>query len=143
MKDKPPVISLVEKRSRGQAVEDRWRSSPSLICIAATFVLLGIWPVRAAELPKEMLGAWCFDKLMTRALAAEGEYYHARAAHGNDCANRGGYAIWTDGLTSYRFGPQQVCKFDKIEPVGGGAYHVSMTCKRVADPQGRRGRNRL
>jgi hypothetical protein len=86
-----------------------------------------------AELPDQMMGGWCFDKLKTRALAAEGEYYHTRAAHpdDNDCANRGGIAVSKDGLISYRFGPQQVCKFDKIEPVGGGAYHVSMTCKRL------------
>jgi hypothetical protein len=28
-----------------------------------------------AELPDQMMGGWCFDKLKTRALAAEGEYY--------------------------------------------------------------------
>jgi hypothetical protein len=63
--------------------------SPRQVRTALAFALLGgallfvvviVLAVSAstAELPDEMLGAWCFDKLKTRALAAEGEYYYAR-----------------------------------------------------------------
>jgi len=83
------------------------------------------------RLPSEMLGAWCFDKSLTRALGAEGEFYYSRSNDADDCANRGGIEIRKDGSVSCRFGCFLACKFDKIESVGGGAYHVSETCKRL------------
>jgi hypothetical protein len=100
------------------------------IAIIALLVALAT-PVCAADLPSEMLGSWCFDKELTRALAVEGESYYYRSNDTDDCGNRGGIEIRKGGSAYCRFGCSLACKFNKIESVGGGAYHVSETCKRL------------
>ena len=111
-----------------------------LLAIAA--LVAALWglvpmPVRAAELPDELVGLWCFDKNKMWALAGKGlslePYTRLGWADGKTrneiprraCANRGGLTIGSDGTIATI--DSRPCKLD-VERLGPHFYRATETC---------------
>ena len=121
------------------------------LCVLA----VALWPALAAELPSEMLGGWCIDKILSKTITrdpahqGEGAYYYRRItkelkdydADGELCGNRGGIEILKDRLNFFRFGLiKRICKFEQIER-DGNAYQVSKNCKYLGEEKSERERS--
>jgi hypothetical protein len=76
-------------------------------------------PARATELPKHMLGLWCFNKIATEELDTDNTSVWDKATSFDDCANRGGVKLWRQGNQSGyvigRFNRRAHCKIDKLK----------------------------
>jgi hypothetical protein len=88
--------------------------------VAALFLATGVVPARAADLPAEMLGPWCYQ--YSYQFPNDEEAFHLwRFWSGHhikdveECANRGGLNFRSDGYDYARFGPRYSCQFTAIE----------------------------
>ena len=103
-------------------------------------LVLALGPAFAAEVPSEMLGAWCLlDWRTTQTLVPKGEWasYYSRIKRFegpdsyHDCGHWGGMEITKDGLTLFRFRATWTCKFEETERVGPTTYRTIESCERV------------
>jgi hypothetical protein len=90
-------------------------------------------PARATELPKHMLGLWCFNKIATEELDTDNTSVWDKAASFDDCANRGGVKLWRQGNQSGyvigRFNRRAHCKIDKLKLSRPGVYLLHSNCR--------------
>jgi hypothetical protein len=105
-----------------------------MIAIVAALLLLSgsVW---AGELPRYMLGYWCFNKHATWALdgfaedGTDNRSIYSRAKNFDECANRGGMRLSQSRYVVGRFEAREYCKIEKIKRVRAGAYLIQTTCE--------------
>jgi hypothetical protein len=90
-------------------------------------------PAHATELPKHMLGLWCFNKIATEELDTDNTSVWDKATSFDDCTNRGGVKLWRQGNQSGyvigRFNRRAHCKIDKLKLSRPGAYLLHSNCR--------------
>ena len=72
-------------------------------------------PATKAELPDEMLHAWCNPNHDYEFPDDDGDQLRRAEDSVEDCANRGGLDVRKSGYDYYRFGIQATCKYVAIE----------------------------
>jgi hypothetical protein len=87
----------------------------TLICVLTFIAVMAVRPAPAAELSRQMLGAWCGSWSYQFPSVDDETFYWWRIEDVKDCANRGGIRIRKQGYDYYRFGPQGSCKLTAIK----------------------------
>jgi hypothetical protein len=106
-----------------------------LVAIATALAFSAPVSAQAGEsMPPRFSGVWCYQKYESQDMGDNADVYR-RGESIPDCANRGGFTIWTDGK-GYTFGRFKVvrnsCTFEKVDLVAssekGETYEARVAC---------------